>query len=160
MNEKYLEADCEGMSTGTPPEPCVVVIFGASGDLAHASWSPRSTRWHAKNYCPSAYQWLLLDAMQGDQTLFPNADWIYKAWSLVDPIVERWESEPWLELPNYAAGSLGSGCRRRIDQTRWAGMVCGMKNRLKLDDSVFVTFTVRTLLCENGDCLIQQVCTK
>lgn len=56
---------------------------------------------------PSAYQWLLLDAMQGDQTLFPHADWIYEAWSLIDPIVERWESAPWLELQNYAAGSWG-----------------------------------------------------
>ncbi|NIR49126.1 glucose-6-phosphate dehydrogenase [candidate division KSB1 bacterium] len=56
---------------------------------------------------PSAYQWLLLDAMQGDQTLFPRSDWILKAWSIVDPIVKEWESEPWLDLPNYAAGSWG-----------------------------------------------------
>jgi glucose-6-phosphate 1-dehydrogenase len=26
---------------------------------------------------PSAYEWLLLDAMHGDQTLFPRSDWIY-----------------------------------------------------------------------------------
>lgn len=40
MNEKYLEAGCEGMSAGTPPEPRVVVIFGASGDLAHRELIP------------------------------------------------------------------------------------------------------------------------
>ena len=34
---------------------------------------------------PGAYEWLLLDAMQGDQTLFPRSDGIYRAWSIVDP---------------------------------------------------------------------------
>jgi glucose-6-phosphate 1-dehydrogenase len=56
---------------------------------------------------PSAYEWLLLDAMHGDQTLFPRSDWIYKAWSIVDPIVQQWEAEPPRDLPNYAAGSWG-----------------------------------------------------
>ncbi len=28
---------------------------------------------------PSAYEWLLHDAMHGDQTLFPRSDWIYRA---------------------------------------------------------------------------------
>ncbi len=56
---------------------------------------------------PSAYQWLLFDAMKGDQTLFPHAEWIYKAWSIIDPIIKKWESEPWINFPNYASGSWG-----------------------------------------------------
>lgn len=52
--------------------------------------------------------------MPGDQTLFPHADWICKAWPLIDPIVERWESEPWLELPNYAAGSWGPAAAEEL----------------------------------------------
>jgi len=56
---------------------------------------------------PSAYEWLLLDAMRGHQTLFPRSDRIYKAWSLVDPIVQHWESAPPNDLPNYPAGSWG-----------------------------------------------------
>lgn len=56
---------------------------------------------------PSAYEWLLHDAMQGDQTLFPRSDWIYKAWSLVDPLIERWQASASTGLPNYAAGSWG-----------------------------------------------------
>lgn len=56
---------------------------------------------------PSAYEWLLLDAMRGNQTLFPRSDWIYKAWSVVDPITKHWESQPPTELPNYPAGSWG-----------------------------------------------------
>lgn len=56
---------------------------------------------------PRAYAWLLLDVMQGNQTLFARADWVDKAWEVVDPIVTRWESEPPREFPNYAAGSAG-----------------------------------------------------
>ncbi len=56
---------------------------------------------------PRAYAWLLLDVMQGNQTLFARADWIDKAWQIVDPIVERWACEPPVDFPNYAAGSAG-----------------------------------------------------
>jgi glucose-6-phosphate 1-dehydrogenase len=56
---------------------------------------------------PGAYEWLLLDEMQGDQTLFPRSDWIYKAWSIVDPLVERHESAGDKGFPNYAAGAWG-----------------------------------------------------
>jgi glucose-6-phosphate 1-dehydrogenase len=56
---------------------------------------------------PSAYQWLIWDAMKGDQTLFPISDWIYKAWEIVDPIINQWEEKPWFKFPNYAAGSWG-----------------------------------------------------
>jgi glucose-6-phosphate 1-dehydrogenase len=55
---------------------------------------------------PPAYAWLLLDAMQGDATLFARADWIFRAWSIVDPIVGRWEEEAQAP-PIYAAGSEG-----------------------------------------------------
>ena len=56
---------------------------------------------------PRAYAWLLLDVMQGDQTLFARGDWIDKAWQIVDPIVEQWESSPPARFPNYAAGTAG-----------------------------------------------------
>lgn len=54
---------------------------------------------------PSAYQWLLHDAMKGDQTLFARSDWIYQAWSLVDPAIRFWDKKA--ELPTYVAGSWG-----------------------------------------------------
>jgi len=56
---------------------------------------------------PRAYAWLLLDVMQGNQTLFARADWVDTAWEIVDPIVERWESERPRDFPNYAAGTAG-----------------------------------------------------
>jgi glucose-6-phosphate 1-dehydrogenase len=56
---------------------------------------------------PSAYEWLLHDAMQGDQTLFARSDWIYRAWSIVDPVNQHWEATTTPEMPVYAAGAWG-----------------------------------------------------
>jgi glucose-6-phosphate 1-dehydrogenase len=56
---------------------------------------------------PSAYEWLLHDAMQGDQTLFTRSDWIYEAWSIVDPLLKYSETQAAQDLPLYAAGTWG-----------------------------------------------------
>ena len=56
---------------------------------------------------PNAYQWLIYDALIGDQTLFPTAEWIYKAWSLLDPVISEWDKKPWIKFPNYKSGSWG-----------------------------------------------------
>jgi len=71
---------------------------------------------------PSSYQWLIRDAMQGDQTLFPHAEWIYKSWQIVDPIIKKWESEPWFDVPNYKAGSWGPSAADKLirkDNHEW-----------------------------------------
>ncbi|MCL7453396.1 MAG: glucose-6-phosphate dehydrogenase [Anaerolineae bacterium] len=41
---------------------------------------------------PEAYERLLLDAIQGDASLFARADEIEVAWQLIDPVRERWAS--------------------------------------------------------------------
>jgi glucose-6-phosphate 1-dehydrogenase len=56
---------------------------------------------------PLPYERLILDCMKGDRTLFARQDGIEAMWSIVDPIVERWESTPAPEFPNYQAGSWG-----------------------------------------------------
>jgi glucose-6-phosphate 1-dehydrogenase len=74
---------------------------------------------------PSAYEWLLHDAMHGDQTLFPRSDWIYRAWSIVDPIMQHWETHAAPDLPNYAAGSRGPATADALlerDGRAWHGM--------------------------------------
>ena len=71
---------------------------------------------------PRAYAWLLLDVMQGDQTLFARGDWVDKAWQIVDPIVQRWQGDPPLDFPNYAAGSQGppsADAMMQRDGRRW-----------------------------------------
>jgi len=55
---------------------------------------------------PEAYETLLLEAMEGDPTLFTRGDEAEAQWRLIEPILEAWaDSEP--EFPNYAAGSEG-----------------------------------------------------
>ena len=56
---------------------------------------------------PSAYEWLLLDAMRGEQTLFARGDWVESAWALVDPVIRHWETHPPVDFANYAAGTDG-----------------------------------------------------
>ncbi|MHB8668886.1 MAG: glucose-6-phosphate dehydrogenase, partial [Burkholderiales bacterium] len=71
---------------------------------------------------PNAYSWLLHDAMGGDQTLFARADWIYRAWQIVGPVIAHWASEPPHDFPNYAAGSWGPLAAEgllRADQRVW-----------------------------------------
>ncbi|GAB3537740.1 glucose-6-phosphate dehydrogenase [Pontibacter brevis] len=62
---------------------------------------------NAHSQSPEAYETLLLDAMQGDATLFMRSDQVEAAWDVITPILETWESRPSLEFPNYAAGMWG-----------------------------------------------------
>jgi len=56
---------------------------------------------------PDAYETLILDALQGDASLFTRADEVEEAWSIVDPIVDAWADAPQPDFPNYDAGSWG-----------------------------------------------------
>ncbi len=56
---------------------------------------------------PEAYETLLLDVMRGDATLFMRADQVEAAWDVLMPIIEKWEANPSVHFPNYAAGSRG-----------------------------------------------------
>jgi len=71
---------------------------------------------------PSAYEWLLLDAMRGEQTLFARGDWVETAWSIVDPLIQHWEAEPAGDFPNYSAGSDGPTAAANLlaeDEREW-----------------------------------------
>jgi glucose-6-phosphate 1-dehydrogenase len=56
---------------------------------------------------PDAYETLILDALQGDASLFTRADEVEEAWSIVDPIIDSWASGPAPTFPNYDAGTWG-----------------------------------------------------
>jgi len=56
---------------------------------------------------PDAYERLLLDVLQGDASLFARSDEIELAWSLIDAIIEGWESDTAPELAFYESGSWG-----------------------------------------------------
>jgi glucose-6-phosphate 1-dehydrogenase len=56
---------------------------------------------------PDAYETLILDALQGDASLFTRADEVEEAWGIVDPFIDTWASGPPPDFPNYEAGSWG-----------------------------------------------------
>jgi glucose-6-phosphate 1-dehydrogenase len=56
---------------------------------------------------PEAYERLLLDALQGDASLFTRADEVEMAWSLIDPILKTWETNQTPPLAEYKSGSWG-----------------------------------------------------
>ncbi|HEY6564902.1 MAG TPA: glucose-6-phosphate dehydrogenase [Pirellulaceae bacterium] len=56
---------------------------------------------------PDAYQRLLLDAMQGDASLFARGDEVELAWRIMDPILDAWERGEAGPLHTYPAGQWG-----------------------------------------------------
>jgi glucose-6-phosphate 1-dehydrogenase len=62
-----------------------------------------------KDAIPEAYERLLLDALQGDASLFTRSDGIELSWTLMDPIIRSWEgggaNAPPLAI--YAPGTWG-----------------------------------------------------
>ena len=63
---------------------------------------------------PEAYERLLLDAMQGDPTLFIRQDEVEASWAWADAVLNGLESLPKPQFPNYAAGSTGPEDAGRI----------------------------------------------
>jgi glucose-6-phosphate 1-dehydrogenase len=55
----------------------------------------------------SAYETLLLDCMEGDQTLFNRDDQVESAWQVVAPILAAWRASPERGISVYESGSWG-----------------------------------------------------
>jgi glucose-6-phosphate 1-dehydrogenase len=71
---------------------------------------------------PDAYETLILDALQGDASLFTRADEVEEAWGIVDPIIAAWADAPPPEFPNYDAGTWGPPAADELpirDGRRW-----------------------------------------
>jgi glucose-6-phosphate 1-dehydrogenase len=60
-----------------------------------------------QNCIPEAYERLLLDALNGDASLFIRSDVIDQSWALMDPIIQAWESGEGAPLAFYEPGSWG-----------------------------------------------------
>jgi len=56
---------------------------------------------------PDAYERLLLDALNGDASLFARSDEIELAWKLIDPILQGWQAPEAPPLAFYEPGSWG-----------------------------------------------------
>jgi len=62
---------------------------------------------------PTAYGHLLLDALEGDPSLFVHAEEAEESWRIVEPIIEAWEKDE-VPLLEYPAGSHGPAQRLAI----------------------------------------------
>ncbi len=60
-----------------------------------------------KNILPDAYERLILDALQGDASLFTRGDEIELAWRIIDPILQGWQSKYAPAIIFYESGSWG-----------------------------------------------------
>ena len=56
---------------------------------------------------PEANETLLLNALEGDATLFTRSDGIEAAWRVMDSVLQGWETEAAPPLATYAPGSWG-----------------------------------------------------
>lgn len=56
---------------------------------------------------PDAYETLLLDMLNHDQTQFMRDDLVEEGWAIVDPVLEVWENDKLTDFPNYEAGTWG-----------------------------------------------------
>ncbi len=71
---------------------------------------------------PEAYQRLLLEALDGDASLFTRSDSIDASWRLLDPIIHAWEGQNAPALEIYPVGSMGPQAADRLlirDGRRW-----------------------------------------
>ena len=71
---------------------------------------------------PDAYETLILDALQGDASLFTRADEVEEAWDIVDPVISGWADLPAPDFPNYEAGTWGPSEADKLparDGRRW-----------------------------------------
>jgi glucose-6-phosphate 1-dehydrogenase len=56
---------------------------------------------------PEAYERLLLEALEGDASLFTRSDAIELSWKLIDPVLQGWDQTDTPELVIYKPGSWG-----------------------------------------------------
>lgn len=71
---------------------------------------------------PDAYERLLLEALEGDASLFTRSDAIEAAWRLIDPVLKGWEQADSPELVIYKPGSWGPRSAEELltrDKRKW-----------------------------------------
>jgi glucose-6-phosphate 1-dehydrogenase len=94
-------------------QPNEGITLRINGKIPGTSLQLRPVRMHFSYdtefgaYTPEAYERLLLEAIEGDATLFIRRDEVETAWSIVDPIRSGWGDETLDEREFYNAGTWG-----------------------------------------------------
>lgn len=124
------EIDRNVITLRIQPEEAIRIAFGAKKPGDEMQTVPVEA-----NFCyqgafgvrtPVAYETLLLDAMQGEATLFTRGDEVEAEWRIITPIEEAWAELAPPAFPNYAAGSAGPEAAERMidgDHRHWHRLV-------------------------------------
>jgi glucose-6-phosphate 1-dehydrogenase len=126
FKDEGVEPDANLLAIRIQPDEGIMLRFGAKVPglgLDVRSVTMDFTYGSAFNVdSPDAYETLILDALQGDASLFTRADEVEEAWSIVDPIIESWVTSPPPNVPDYEAGTWGPAAADELlarDGRRW-----------------------------------------
>jgi glucose-6-phosphate 1-dehydrogenase len=103
--------DANAITLRLQPNEGITLRF--NGKVPGTSMQIRPVRMHFSYdvefgaYTPEAYERLLLEAIEGDATLFIRRDEVEVAWGIVDPIRKAWEGKSLGASEFYAAGTWG-----------------------------------------------------
>jgi glucose-6-phosphate 1-dehydrogenase len=99
------------LKIGIQPEETIGLSFGVKRPGPEMTMAPAALAFDYREYFgiepPDAYERLLLDAMNGDATLFLRADEIEACWEYCDSILSAWRVPGAVPLREYAAGTWG-----------------------------------------------------
>ncbi len=105
------QLDANAIALRLQPDEGIYLRF--NGKVPGMSVGVRPVRMHFSYdaefgaYTPEAYERLLLDALEGDATLFIRRDEVETAWQFVDAIRKGWDGKPLSNREFYAAGTWG-----------------------------------------------------
>lgn len=74
----------------------------------------------------AAYERVLVDAMQGDQTLFATSEEVLAAWEILQPVIDEWMNEKTPPPALYPKGSMGPKESSELAKeygTEWLSMI-------------------------------------
>ncbi len=99
------------LTLGIQPNARIALSFGVKEPGTAMRMAPAALTFdYAQHFGaapPDAYERLLLDALQGDQTLFLRADEVEAAWEWTDTLRASWDHPEAAPLLEYPAGSWG-----------------------------------------------------
>jgi glucose-6-phosphate 1-dehydrogenase len=110
--------DANAITLRLQPNEGITLRF--NGKVPGASLQIRPVRMHFSYdaefgaYTPEAYERLLLEAIEGDATLFIRRDEVEAAWRIVDRIREAWSNRPLTAEEFYPAGTWGPDAANQL----------------------------------------------
>jgi glucose-6-phosphate 1-dehydrogenase len=110
--ERESDIQADVLSLCIQPNEGIHLNFQAKEPGAGMQTRPVAMEFHyadefGSGALPEAYERLLLDALNGDASLFARADEIELAWSLIDPVLEQWDRDDAPPLAFYESGAWG-----------------------------------------------------